>query len=151
MFNSAVCWVPDVAEGAGCLQVVRTEAVDVARIASQGLEAAKKAALEFLEGFKQPVSADDREMLRMVARTSLRTKLAEPLADKLTDIVTDAVLAVRKPDEPIDLFMVCVCVCAAGVHVQVLPVHSISKLHSYHAIAGVAETAPLGVEQLDAF
>lgn len=91
------------------MQVVRTEAVDVARIASQGLEAAKKAALEFLEGFKQPVSADDREMLRMVARTSLRTKLAEPLADKLTDIVTDAVLAVRKPDEPIDLFMVCVC------------------------------------------
>jgi T-complex protein 1 subunit zeta len=30
----------------------------------------------------------------------------EELADKLTDMVVDAVLCVRKPDEPIDLFMV---------------------------------------------
>lgn len=42
----------------------------------------------------------------MVARTSLRTKLVEKMADQLTDIVTDAVLAIRKPDEPIDLYMV---------------------------------------------
>ncbi len=48
----------------------------------------------------------DRETLRCVARTSLRTKLAEPLADQLTDIVTDAVLAIRRPGQPIDLFMV---------------------------------------------
>lgn len=39
-------------------------------------------------------------------RTSLRTKLYEELADQLTDIVVDAVLTIRKPDEPIDLFMV---------------------------------------------
>ena len=48
----------------------------------------------------------DREVLRCVARTSLRTKLAERLADQLTDIVTDAVMTIRKPDEPIDLYMV---------------------------------------------
>ena len=41
-----------------------------------------------------------------MARTSLRTKVYEALADQLTDIVVDAVLAIRKPDEPIDLFMV---------------------------------------------
>lgn len=75
---------------------------------SQGLEVAKRAVLEFLDKFKTPVNgAEDRETLRMVARTSLRTKLSEKLADQLTDIVTDAVLAIRKPGEPIDLFMVC--------------------------------------------
>lgn len=51
----------------------------------------------------------DREVLRCVARTSLRTKLYEDLADQLTDIVVDAVLTIRKPDEPIDLFMVRSC------------------------------------------
>jgi T-complex protein 1 subunit zeta len=72
------------------------------------LEVAKRAVLEFLDKFKTPVNgAEDRETLRMVARTSLRTKLSEKLADQLTDIVTDAVLAIRKPGEPIDLFMVC--------------------------------------------
>lgn len=72
----------------------------------QGWDVAKKAVLEFLDTFKQPVAADDREILRMVARTSLRTKLTDKLADQLTDIVTDAVLAIRKPDEPLDLHMV---------------------------------------------
>lgn len=75
-------------------------------MAMQGLDVAKKAALEFLETFKQPVSHADRETLRMVARTSLRTKLQEKMADQLTDIVTDAVLAIRKDGEPIDLYMV---------------------------------------------
>jgi T-complex protein 1 subunit zeta len=41
-----------------------------------------------------------------VARTALRTKLREELADQLTDIVVDAVSLIRKPDEPLDLFMV---------------------------------------------
>lgn len=41
-----------------------------------------------------------------MAGTSLRTKLAEAMAARLTDIVCDAVLTVRKPDEPIDLYMV---------------------------------------------
>ena len=33
-------------------------------------------------------------------------QLSEKMADQLTDIVTDAVLAIRKDDEPIDLYMV---------------------------------------------
>ena len=77
----------------------------------QGYEHAKKAALEFLEGFKENLSGDDREILRCVARTSLRTKLYVELADQLTDIVVDAVLTIRKNDEPIDLFMVSPQLC----------------------------------------
>jgi T-complex protein 1 subunit zeta len=48
-------------------------------------------------------------MLRCVARTSLATKLAPHLAEQLTDIVTDAVLTIRQPDQPLDLYMVRVC------------------------------------------
>ncbi len=58
------------------------------------------------EGAAATAAPVDRETLLCVARTSLRTKLAEPLADQLTDIVTDAVLTVRRPGQPIDLFMV---------------------------------------------
>ena len=67
---------------------------------------ARLATVKFLEGFKQSCDPSDRELLRCVARTSLRTKLAEGMADQLTDIVTDAVLTIRKPDEPLDLYMV---------------------------------------------
>lgn len=76
------------------------------RIITEGYEISKHAVLEFLEGFKETVDTTDREMLRCVARTALRTKLRESLADQLTDIVVDAVLTIRKPDEPIDLYMV---------------------------------------------
>ena len=72
----------------------------------QGFELGRAAALQFLDSFKQPVQAEDREQLLCVARTSLRTKLYSDLADQLTDIVVDAVLTIRRPDEPIDLFMV---------------------------------------------
>lgn len=41
-----------------------------------------------------------------MARTALRTKLYEKLADQLTDIVVDAVLTIKKPDQPLDLYMV---------------------------------------------
>lgn len=75
--------------------------------AGQGLEVARKAALEFLEQFKEEVKEGDREVLRWVARTSLRTKLYEALADQLADIVVDALLLIRRPGEPVDLFMVC--------------------------------------------
>lgn len=72
----------------------------------QGFEIAKRATLDFLEQFKENAEADDRELLRCVARTSLRTKLQERLADRLTDIVVEALLAIRKPGQMIDLFMV---------------------------------------------
>jgi chaperonin GroEL (HSP60 family) len=49
---------------------------------------------------------DPWQMLRCVSRTSLTTKLAPHLAEQLTDIVTDAVLTIRQPDQPLDLYMV---------------------------------------------
>lgn len=74
---------------------------------NQGYELAKRAALTFLDGFKEAVDVSDREALRCVARSALRTKLREDLADQLTDIVTDAVCIVRPADgAPIDLHMV---------------------------------------------
>ncbi|KAL5203482.1 hypothetical protein ABZP36_014434 [Zizania latifolia] len=79
------------------------------RFLVDGFDVAKRATLEFLEKFKTPVimgDEPDREILKMMARTTLRTKLYEGLADQLTDIVVNAVLCIRKPDEPIDLFMV---------------------------------------------
>uniref|UniRef100_A0A0E0KYG0 EF-hand domain-containing protein n=1 Tax=Oryza punctata TaxID=4537 RepID=A0A0E0KYG0_ORYPU len=79
------------------------------RFLVDGFDVAKRATLEFLEKFKTSVvmgDEPDREILKMIARTTLRTKLYEGLADQLTDIVVNAVLCIRKPDEPIDLFMV---------------------------------------------
>ncbi|CAJ0950059.1 unnamed protein product [Ranitomeya imitator] len=75
------------------------------RIVTEGFEAAKEKALKVLEEVK--VSKEmDRETLINVARTSLRTKVHAELADVLTEAVVDAVLAIRQPSEPIDLYMV---------------------------------------------
>jgi T-complex protein 1 subunit zeta len=102
------------------------------RVIVEGFDIAKAALVEFLDAFKTPVdlsmpaagggaaaateaAAKQRELLRCVARTSLRTKLQESMADQLTDIVTDAVLTIRRPDEPIDLYMVSEVVEEEGV------------------------------------
>ncbi|XDA74873.1 hypothetical protein R6Z07F_005102 [Ovis aries] len=75
------------------------------RIITEGFEAAKEKALQFLEQVN--VSKEmDRETLIDVARTSLRTKVHAELADVLTEAVVDSILAIKKQDEPIDLFMV---------------------------------------------
>ena len=92
----------------------------------QGYEHAKRATLAFLDSFKEEADPNDRELLRCVARTSLRTKLYEDLADQLTDIVVDAVLTIKKPDEAIDLFMVCWAGLPPG---QVLPLLSEVPCH----------------------
>uniref|UniRef100_A0A6N2MXL0 T-complex protein 1 subunit zeta n=1 Tax=Salix viminalis TaxID=40686 RepID=A0A6N2MXL0_SALVM len=79
------------------------------RVLVDGFEIAKRATLHLLENFKTPVvmgDEPDREILKMVARTTIRTKLYEALADQLTDIVVNSVLCIRKPEEAIDLFMV---------------------------------------------
>ncbi|XP_030637347.1 T-complex protein 1 subunit zeta isoform X3 [Chanos chanos] len=75
------------------------------RIIAEGFEAAKDKALEVLEEVKVTKEMD-RETLISVARTSLRTKVHAELADLLTEAVVDAVLAIKKPNEPIDLYMV---------------------------------------------
>lgn len=48
------------------------------RVLVDGFEIAKKATLQFLEKFKTPVvmgDEPDKEILKMVARTTLRTKV----------------------------------------------------------------------------
>uniref|UniRef100_A0A665TN25 Chaperonin containing TCP1, subunit 6A (zeta 1) n=1 Tax=Echeneis naucrates TaxID=173247 RepID=A0A665TN25_ECHNA len=75
------------------------------RIIAEGFEAAKEKALAVLEELKVTREMD-RETLINVARTSLRTKVHAELADLLTEAVVDAVLAIAKPNEPIDLYMV---------------------------------------------
>ena len=48
------------------------------RVLVDGFEIAKKATMEFLEKFKTPVvmgDYPDKEILKMVARTTLRTKV----------------------------------------------------------------------------
>lgn len=82
------------------------------RLVAEGYDIAKKATLDFLDGYKESLpyntetDAPDREALRCVARTALRTKLQQNLADQLTDIVLDAVLTIRQPNEMLDLHMV---------------------------------------------
>ncbi|KAJ7529796.1 hypothetical protein O6H91_15G066000 [Diphasiastrum complanatum] len=78
------------------------------RVLVDGFDIAKVATLKFLESFKTPVAignSPDKEILKMVARTTLRTKVHEVLADQLTNIIVD-VLCIRKPEEALDLFMV---------------------------------------------
>ncbi|XP_053131553.1 T-complex protein 1 subunit zeta [Hemicordylus capensis] len=75
------------------------------RLITEGFEAAKEQALQVLDQVKVTKEMD-RETLLDVARTSLRTKVHAELADILTEAVVDAILAIRKPSEPIDLYMV---------------------------------------------
>lgn len=70
-----------------------------------GIELAKKKALEYLDEVKVKPEKIDREFLLNVARTALRTKLPQKLADQFTEIVTDAVLTIKRENN-IDLHMV---------------------------------------------
>jgi len=70
-----------------------------------GIEAAKKEALSFLETMKYTPDKLDREFLLNVARTSLKTKLNHSLANQMTEIITDAVLTIKRENN-IDLHMV---------------------------------------------
>ena len=74
------------------------------RVAAEGFELAKKKALAVLD--EMALKKTNRDELINVARTSLRTKVKGQVADLLTEIIVDAVLAIKKPDQPIDLHMV---------------------------------------------
>ena len=79
------------------------------RVLVEGFDAAKTAAVRFLETYKiacAGIENPDKELLTCVAKTALRSKLREELADKLTAIVVDAVCCIAKPEEPVDLHMV---------------------------------------------
>mmetsp|Transcript_16061 Transcript_16061/g.34864 ORF Transcript_16061/g.34864 Transcript_16061/m.34864 type:complete len:533 (-) Transcript_16061:444-2042(-) len=76
------------------------------RLICEGIELAKTAVLEFVDGMKIEKDTLNRDLLKQIAQCSLRTKLHRELADLFTDIVVDAVLCVRKEGENIDLHMV---------------------------------------------
>ncbi len=75
------------------------------RVITDGIEFAKKSALQFIKECRIPIEPVFDELVK-VARTSLRTKLHPKLADRLAEIVTNAVLTIKQGDEPIDLHMV---------------------------------------------
>ena len=57
------------------------------RVLVDGFEIAKRATLQFLEKFKTPVvmgNEPDKEILKMVARTTLRTKVTRNLSFKFS-------------------------------------------------------------------
>ncbi|KAG9002236.1 T-complex protein 1 subunit zeta [Tulasnella sp. JGI-2019a] len=68
-------------------------------VIGEGFDVAKKAALAFLDTYRQP-SKLDRATLVAVANTSLSTKLNGQLAKQLAADVVDAVLAIRPPAPP---------------------------------------------------
>jgi len=76
------------------------------RMIADGIELAKVRALKFLDEFKIKKDTSERELLVNVARTSLKTKLHKHLADVLTEKIVDAVLTIRQPKKPIDLYMI---------------------------------------------
>lgn len=75
------------------------------RLLADGFDKARAKALEILDKIKLPIEIN-RENLIDVCRTSLRTKVHQKLADVLTEVCVDAVLAIRQPDQPVDLHMV---------------------------------------------
>ncbi len=71
----------------------------------EGFDQAKQEASRFLDSFK--ITRDlDREILIAVARTSLSTKIQTQIVENLAPALVDAVLAIKRPNEPIDLHMV---------------------------------------------
>ena len=77
------------------------------RILVDGIEAAKKETLKFLEDTKEVLPEPiNKERLLEVAKTSLETKLTGNVAKQLTEIIVDSVLTIKKENQPIDLHMV---------------------------------------------
>lgn len=76
------------------------------RIIADGFDLARNKALEVLESFRVKKDTLDRELLTSVARCSIDTKLHGEVVEVITQIVVDSVLTIRRPEKPIDLFMV---------------------------------------------
>lgn len=76
------------------------------RVIAEGYDQARKRATQFLDSFKYSPAEIDRDLLLSVARTALKTKLRGNLADHLAEVCVDAVGCIRKPSQPIDLFMI---------------------------------------------
>ncbi|KAM7311111.1 T-complex protein 1 subunit zeta [Ixodes scapularis] len=77
------------------------------RILAEGFELAQAKALEVLESLKVAApSTPDRDLLVRVAHTALATKVNPELAQHLTEVCVDAVLAIRRPEQQLNLHMV---------------------------------------------
>lgn len=76
------------------------------RIVAEGFDLAQREALVFLDKYRVPLDASDRETLLSVARTALRTKLPLDLADSLASSVTEAVLTIQQEGQALDLHMI---------------------------------------------
>ncbi|KAG0419346.1 hypothetical protein HPB47_004181 [Ixodes persulcatus] len=77
------------------------------RILAEGFELAQAKALEVLESLKVAApSTPDRDLLVRVAHTALATKVNPELAQLLTEVCVDAVLAIRRPEQQLNLHMV---------------------------------------------
>lgn len=75
------------------------------RVVTEGFDIGRAKAIEVLDSMKI-ATEPSREILIDVARTSLRTKIHHTIADKLSEICVDAVLAIKQPDDQVDLHMV---------------------------------------------
>src|SRR5215471_16653192 len=64
-----------------------------------GYSKAAKRAMEALEGVAEKVTADDKEWLTKVAKTSMQTKLVSREAEELGELVVEANLAVAEKGE----------------------------------------------------
>lgn len=75
------------------------------RLVTEGFDLAREKCMEILNECRIEVASDmpEREILLAVAGTSLRTKLHPDLANHLVEPVVDAVLAIKQPDEGLDL------------------------------------------------
>lgn len=73
---------------------------------TEGFDIAKDKALAVLDQMRIPVTANDRDLLMSIARTSLKTKVHAALGELLTEAVTDAVLAIRQEGTELDLHRV---------------------------------------------
>ncbi|CAL8078951.1 unnamed protein product [Calicophoron daubneyi] len=75
------------------------------RLITEGFELARLKCIDLLSKFRidSPSDMPDRSLLIAVVGTSLRTKVHPDMADLLTEHLVDAVLAIRNPEEPLDL------------------------------------------------
>ncbi|VDM31000.1 unnamed protein product [Hydatigera taeniaeformis] len=75
------------------------------RLVTEGFDLAREKCIEFLDECRVDVASDmpEKATLLAIAGTSLRTKLHPDLADHLVEPVVDAVLAIKQPDEELDL------------------------------------------------
>jgi len=76
------------------------------RVICEGYELARVELLKYLETMKLKADINDNSLLLNIARTSVTSKLQPEMVELVVDIVVNAVNCIRKPDTPIDLFMV---------------------------------------------